>query len=72
MPPAGVTPEPNLPVTVTIGGIAVTPVYMGIPSWSVGVLQINVTVPSSLTGYQAVVVSIGGVQSAPALLNVTP
>jgi len=71
VPPAGATPEPNLPVTVTIGGIAVTPVYVGIPSWSVGVLQINVTVPSSLTGYQAVVVNIGGVQSAPALLNVS-
>jgi uncharacterized protein (TIGR03437 family) len=73
VPSAGTTPVPNLPVRVTIGGIAVTPVYLGIPSWSVGVLQINVTVPASLAGsVQAVVVDIGGVQSKPALLNVTP
>jgi uncharacterized protein (TIGR03437 family) len=72
VPPAGTTPVPNLPVTVTIGGVAVTPVYIGIPSWSVGVLQINVTVPASVAGgYQAVVVVIGGVKSKAALLNVT-
>jgi uncharacterized protein (TIGR03437 family) len=59
-------------VTVTIGGAAVTPVYVGIPIWSVGVLQINVMVPTSLAaGYQAVVVEIGGVKSNTALLNVT-
>jgi uncharacterized protein (TIGR03437 family) len=71
VPPAGTTPVPNLPVTVTIGGVTVTPVCVGIPIWSVGVLQINVTVPASLAGYQAVVVDIGGVKSKPALLNVT-
>jgi uncharacterized protein (TIGR03437 family) len=72
VPYAGTTPVPNLPVTVTIGGVAVTPVYLGIPSWSVGVLQINVTVPASFPGsVQAVVVDIGGVKSKPALLNVT-
>jgi uncharacterized protein (TIGR03437 family) len=59
-------------VTVTIGGVAVTPAYIGIPSWSVGVLQIDVTAPASLAaGYQAVVVEIGGVRSKTALLNVT-
>jgi uncharacterized protein (TIGR03437 family) len=72
VPSAWTTPVPNLPVTVTIGGIGVTPMYIGIPSWSVGVLQINVTVPASLApGYQAVVVEIGGVKSKTALLNVT-
>ena len=72
LPSAGTTPVPNLPVTVTIGGVAVTPVYIGIPSWSVGVLQIDVPVPASLAaGYQAVVVEIGGVKSKTALLNVT-
>jgi uncharacterized protein (TIGR03437 family) len=65
LPSTGTTPVPNLPVTVT-------PVYVGIPSWSVGVLQIDVTVPASLAaGYQAVVVGIGGVKSKTALLNVT-
>ncbi len=49
-----------------------TPVYVGIPSWSVGVLQINFTVPASLaSGLQAVVVDIGGVKSQTALLDVT-
>lgn len=72
VPSAGTTPVPNLTVVVTIGGMPVTPVYMGIPGWSVGVLQINVTVPASLAaGYQAVVVSIGGVKSKTALVNVT-
>jgi uncharacterized protein (TIGR03437 family) len=72
VPSAWTTPVPNLPVTVTIGGIGVTPMYTGIPSWSVGVLQINVTVPASLApGYQAVVVDIGGVKSKTALLSVT-
>ena len=71
VPSPGTTPVPNLPVTLTIGGVVVTPVYVGIPSWSVGVLQINVTVPTSLpAGYQAVVVNIGGVKSNSALLNV--
>jgi len=72
VPDAGTTPVPSLPVIVTIGGAPVTPVYLGIPSWSVGVLQINVTVPPSLSaGVQEVLVSIGGVKSRPALLNVT-
>ena len=70
-PSAGTTPVPSLPVTVTIGGVGVTPAYVGIPGWSVGVLQINVTVPKSLPGsVQAVVVEIGGVKSQPALLNI--
>jgi uncharacterized protein (TIGR03437 family) len=72
VPSAGTTPVPNLPLTVTIGGVEVKPVYMGIPSWSVGVLQINITVPASLpSGYQEVMVEIGGAKSMPALLNVT-
>ena len=72
VPSPGTAPVPNLPVTVTIGGVAVTPVYIGIPGWSVGVLQINVAVPASLAaGYQAVVVDIGGAKSKTALLNVT-
>ena len=72
VPYAGTIPVTDLPVTVTIGGVAVTPVYLGIPGWSVGVLQINVPVPTSLAAsVQAVVVDIGGVKSKPALLNVT-
>jgi len=73
VPAGGTTPIPNLTVSMTIGGVAVTPVYVGIPSWSIGVLQINCTVPSTLAaGTQSVLVTIGGVASPPALLTVTP
>jgi uncharacterized protein (TIGR03437 family) len=71
-PEQGTTPIPNLALTMTVGGIPVTPVYVGIPVWSVGVLQINFPVPSNLTGTQQVIVTIGGVSSPPALLDVTP
>jgi len=73
VPATGTTPIPDLPLTLTVGGIAVTPVYVGIPDWSVGVLQVNFTVPETLAaGSQPVVVEIGGVSSKPALLTVTP
>jgi len=73
VPAAGTTPVPNLPLTMTVGGVPVTPVYVGIPHWSVGVLQINFTVPSTLAaGTQPVVVTIGGVASNAALISVTP
>jgi uncharacterized protein (TIGR03437 family) len=73
VPAAGTTPVPNLPVTVSVGGVAVTPVYVGIPSWSVGVVQINFAVPSNLAaGPQPVLVTVGGVSSQLALLTVAP
>jgi hypothetical protein len=57
----------------TVGGVPVTPGYVGIPTWSVGVLQINFTVPATLAaGTQQVVVTIGGVSSPAAALSVTP
>lgn len=72
VPAQGTTPVPDLPLSMKVGGIAVTPVYVGIPSWSVGVLQINFTVPSTLAaGTYPVVVTIGGVASQTALLTVT-
>jgi uncharacterized protein (TIGR03437 family) len=71
VPAPGATPVPSLPVTVTIGGVTVTPVYIGIPSWSVGVLQIDIVVPASMpAGPQPVIVSVGGAGSNPALLTV--
>jgi uncharacterized protein (TIGR03437 family) len=73
VPAAGTTPVPNLAVTMTVGGVPATLAYKGIPSWSVGVLQLNFTVPlSAPLGSQQVVVSIGGVPSKAALLTVTP
>ncbi len=69
--PSGSTPVPVGKTVVTVGGTLVTPVYIGIPAWSVGVLQINFAIPTTAaTGAQAVVVSVGGVASPAATLTV--
>jgi len=73
-PTAGVVPGPSLPVSITVGGVAVAQPfdYIGIPSWSAGVLQINFTIPSGVpTGQQPVVVFVGGVPSLPANITIT-
>lgn len=73
VPASGTTPVPNLPIVMTVGGVPVNPVYVGIPGWSIGILQINFTVPPTLAaGSQSVVVTIGGVPSPAALLTITP
>jgi uncharacterized protein (TIGR03437 family) len=68
IPDSGSTPIPAQPVAVSVGGVPVTSFqYKGIPSWSVGVLQINFTIPSGVAvGQQPLVVTIGGVASLPA------
>jgi uncharacterized protein (TIGR03437 family) len=78
-PPAGTPvanlPAPRLPVTVTVGGVlAATPFpFIGVPTWSVGVTQIDFVVPPDAPlGPQSVVVTVGGVPSAPATLTVGP
>ena len=64
-------PKPRLPVTVTVGGVAATTTFVGIPSGLTGVTQINYTVPATApTGVQPVVVTVGGVASKPANLAV--
>ena len=67
--PAGVPlPQPNLPVTVTIGGQTVRPQYAGGgPGEVAGVMQINVQIPSGIqTGNSVpVVVQVGSVPSQP-------
>jgi uncharacterized protein (TIGR03437 family) len=51
-------------VTVRIGGAAVKPLYAGAaPGIVQGVVQVNVVVPSGVTGSVAVDVTIGGVTS---------
>jgi uncharacterized protein (TIGR03437 family) len=73
-PDSGTVPVPIQTTLVTVGGAqASTPYpYVGIPSWSVGVLQINFTVPPNAPlGAQPVVVTVGGVASAAATLTVT-
>ena len=60
---------------MTIGGVAVPAQemwYVGIPSWSVGTLQINFTVPPNAPlGLQPVVVTVGSAASAAAAFTVS-
>ena len=73
--PRATTPTPRLPVTVTVGGIAVpasSVEFDGIPSGLVGVNQINFTIPSSVpAGLQPVVVTVGGIVSPAANILIT-
>jgi len=73
-PTSGVsTPVPQQTVSITVGGVTVPPpfAYMGIPAWSVGVMQLNFTIPAGVApGQQPVVVTVGGVSSLPANITV--
>ena len=61
----GQTP-PLAPVSVTIGGVPATVQFAGAaPGVIAGVLQVNVTVPSGLSGTVPVVVTVAGVSSQP-------
>jgi uncharacterized protein (TIGR03437 family) len=65
-------PKPQLPVTVTVGGEPAAIQFMGIKSGTVGVTQIDFTIPEDAqAGVQPVVVTVGSVPSAPANLTVT-
>jgi uncharacterized protein (TIGR03437 family) len=64
-------PKPRLPVTVTVGGVAATVLFAGIPAGLTGVTQIDITVPANApTGTQEVVVTVGGVAAPPVMLTV--
>ncbi len=65
-------PKSRLPLSVTVGGVPAALPFYGIPSGLAGVTQINLTVPPDAPfGAQPVVVTVGGVPSPPATLNVT-
>jgi uncharacterized protein (TIGR03437 family) len=65
-------PVPGLPVTLTVGGVPATIDFIGIPRGLVGVTQINFTIPADAPlGRQPVVITVGGVSSAPVNLTVT-
>jgi len=65
-------PSPAQKVAVTVGGVNAPIKFIGDPAGLVGVIQINYTVPPSIsTGNQPVVVNIGGTASAAAMLAVT-
>ena len=59
------TPQPLLPVGVTIDGQPVTPFFFGeAPGLVSGVMQVNVRIPATArTGDLPIVVSVGGVSS---------
>jgi uncharacterized protein (TIGR03437 family) len=64
VPTGSQVPAPLLPVSVTVGGVAATLDYVGLPSWSVGTLQVNFTVPPNAPlGPQPVVVTVGTASS---------
>jgi uncharacterized protein (TIGR03437 family) len=61
---------PSFP-TVTIGGVNAQVVFSGLTPFTVGLYQVNVTVPSGIAaGNQQVVVAMGGVSSKPSVLPV--
>jgi uncharacterized protein (TIGR03437 family) len=57
--------------TLTVAGVEAATSFIGIPFGLVGVTQINFQVPSGMTGRQPVVVSVNGVLSAQAYVNIT-
>jgi uncharacterized protein (TIGR03437 family) len=71
-PNSGTTPVPAQTTLVTVGGVEASTTYVGIPSWSIGVLQIDFIVPDAAAlGPQSVVVSVGDLASAGATLTVS-
>jgi uncharacterized protein (TIGR03437 family) len=71
VPAGSATSSPTATTSVTVGGIQASTTYIGVPSWAIGVLQINLTVPVSVpAGQQSVVVTVGGASSPAAELTV--
>jgi uncharacterized protein (TIGR03437 family) len=69
--PVASIPRPRLPVTLTVGGVTAPVQFVGTPSWSVGVTQVNFTIPQNApAGLQPVIVTVGSVASAPVNLTV--
>jgi uncharacterized protein (TIGR03437 family) len=70
-PTGNQVPKPREAVTVTVGGVTATTSYVAIPTWSVGVLQINFTIPSGVpSGRQPVIVTIGATPSPTAYITI--
>ncbi len=73
--PHAAAPAPRQPVSITVGGVTVSSSnvqFTGIPSGLVGVTQINFTIPTTVApGPQPVVVTVGGISSPAATIDVT-
>jgi uncharacterized protein (TIGR03437 family) len=66
-------PRPVLPLSVTIGGVPAFVQFAGIGPGLIGTTQINVLVPSNTPlENQAVVVTVNGVASSAANVNIFP
>jgi uncharacterized protein (TIGR03437 family) len=73
VPAAGTISVAPKNATVTVGGVTAVTAFVGEPSWSIGVSQINFTIPANApTGLQPVVVTVNGASSAPVYITVTP
>jgi uncharacterized protein (TIGR03437 family) len=60
------------PLVVDVGGVPAVIDFAAIPNGLVGVVQINVTIPTNIsTGIQSVVVSVGGRSSGNVFLTIT-
>jgi len=76
-PPAGTAiarlPKPRLPVSVTVGGLTAAISFVGIAPGSIGLTELDITIPAKTpAGIQPVVVTVGGIASPPLNLIVTP
>jgi uncharacterized protein (TIGR03437 family) len=70
--PPAVTPVPQGKLSVTIGGQPAQILYGALTYYFEGLMQINVTVPTTIsTGVQPVVVRVGDSLSAAAKINIT-
>ncbi len=66
-------PKPRLPISVSVGGVAAKVSVVGISPGEVGITEVDITVPSTVTpGSQPVVVTVGGIASPPLNMIVTP
>ncbi len=64
-------PHARMPISVTVGGVAGSVLFAGIPNGVAGVTQIDLALsPDTPIGPQPVVVTVGGVASPPMTLNV--
>jgi uncharacterized protein (TIGR03437 family) len=71
-PAPNVIPKPTQNVAMTVGAAQVTPAFVGVPSWSIGVTQINFVVPQSAIhgSILPIVVTVGNTSSAPVNLTI--
>ncbi len=73
VPEGGTLSTASSNVLVRVGGVAAETTFVGEPAWSIGVSQVNFTIPANAPlGSQPVVMVVGGVVSAPVYITVAP